>query len=421
MKYIRILIYNLKLRTLLFVAFKYLFLKKGQQSINILSLITMFAMGIGAAALIVVLSVFNGFEDIAVSLYESFQPNLKIVPKKNKDFSYSDSFFIKLNKVEGIVSVSKVYETKAYFKYMDKESVGLLKGVDVNYFKTNSVAKYMLHGDSLLEDESNSYSLIGVALNDKLNINYQNKFESLSVYFPKTNSGVGIGLNSTFEVNYLTPRSVFSVYQEFDDKYVIAPLSFVQYISNKEDNHVTGLEIKTMNDVNTDLIKDRIKDFLPSSLEVVDRLESNETLYRITKIEKLITFLIMSFILAILSLNFVGSLSMHVIEKMNDLIVLRNIGFSSFDIQKLYVFIGTIQGLVGGIFGLLVGLFICFVQKQFGFVKMPGNGTFVIQDYPIDVKISDVLMILFLLILISFVVSMFPALKAKENIKNLEK
>jgi hypothetical protein len=101
---------------------------------------------------------------------------------------------------------------------MDKESVGLLKGVDVNYFKTNSVAKYILHGDSLLEDESNSYSLIGIALNDKLNINYQNKFESLSVYVPKTNTNVGIGLNSTFEVNYLTPRSVFSVYQEFDDK-----------------------------------------------------------------------------------------------------------------------------------------------------------------------------------------------------------
>ncbi len=381
----------------------------------------MFAMGIGAAALIIVLSVFNGFEDIAISLYESFQPNLKIIPKNNKDFKCTDTLYLNLKKIKGVSSISKVYETKAYFKYIDKESVGLLKGIDSNYFKTNKVAKFVIHGDSIMEDESNSYSLIGVALNDKLNINYHDHFESLSVYVPKSSSSSGFGLNNSFEISYLTPRSVFSVYQEFDDKYVMAPVSFVQYLSNKDEDQITGIEIKVDNDINTNNIKDIIKSFLPNSLKIVDRLESNETLYRITKIEKLITFLIMSFILIILSLNFIGSLSMHVIEKMNDLVILRNIGFSSFDIQKLYILIGSIQGLIGGVFGLLIGLLICLIQKQFGLIKMPGNGTFVIQDYPIVIKISDVVMILLLLVVISFIASIFPALKAKENINNLEK
>jgi lipoprotein-releasing system permease protein len=395
-------------------------LKKGQQSINVLSLITMFAMGIGAAALIIVLSVFNGFEDIAVSLYESFQPHLKIIPKQNKDFNLDENILLKLSKLDKMASYSKIYESKAYFKYMDKESVGVLKGVDTQYFKTNKVADYIIHGDSLLEDESTSYSLVGIALNDKLNINYHDNFESLSVYVPKVHSSAGLGINNAFEISYLTPRSVFSIYQEFDEKYVIAPISFVQYLNNKEEQAITSIEIKAKNSDAIHSLRAEIQEFLPNNLKIVDRLESNETLYRITKIEKLITFLIMSFILVILSLNFVGSLSMHVIEKIHDLIILRNIGFTSMDIQKLYICIGTIQGFLGGFMGMLLGLLICFVQKQFGLIKMPGNGTFVIPDYPVVVKIEDIALIMLLLVSISFLASIFPALKAKESIKNLE-
>jgi len=379
----------------------------------------MFAMGIGAAALIIVLSVFNGFEDIAVSLYESFQPHLKIIPKHNKDFNLDENFTKKLSQIDGLASFSKIYESKAYFKYLDKESVGVLKGVDSNYFKTNNVAKYIIHGDRKLEDASSSYSLIGIALNDKLNINYHDNFESLSVYAPKVNSSIGFGVNNAFEISYLTPRSVFSIYQEFDEKYVIASLAFVQYINNKEEHVVTSVEVKAKNLERINQLRNQIQDILPTNLKIVDRLESNETLYRITKIEKLITFLIMSFILVILSLNFIGSLSMHVIEKNNDLIILRNIGFSSKDIQKLYICIGTIQGLLGGFMGMFLGLFICFVQKQFGIVKMPGNGTFVIPDYPVVVKYEDIVLILLLLVCISFFASIFPALKARESVKNI--
>jgi ABC-type lipoprotein release transport system permease subunit len=303
---------------------------------------------------------------------------------------------------------------------MDKESVGVLKGVDTQYFKTNNVTNYIIHGDSLLEDESTSYSLVGIALNDKLNINYHDNFESLSVYVPKVHSSAGLGINNAFEISYLTPRSVFSIYQEFDEKYVIAPISFVQYLNNKEEQAITSIEIKAKNSDAIHSLRAEIQEFLPNNLKIVDRLESNETLYRITKIEKLITFLIMSFILVILSLNFVGSLSMHVIEKIHDLIILRNIGFTSMDIQKLYICIGTIQGFLGGFMGMLLGLLICFVQKQFGLIKMPGNGTFVIPDYPVVVKIEDIALIMLLLVSISFLVSIFPALKAKESIKNLE-
>lgn len=380
----------------------------------------MFAMGIGAAALVIVLSVFNGFEDIAVSLYESFQPHLKIVPKENKDFNIDESTIYKLSKLSDISSFSKIYESKAYFKYLDKESIGILKGVDQNYFKTNNIKSYLIHGDTIMEDESTSYSLIGIALNDKLNINYHDNFESLSVYVPKVNSNAGIGITNVFEVSYLTPRSVFSIYQEFDEKYVIAPLSFVQYLNNKDDFSITSIEIKVKNSNRIDAVRKQIQEILPINLKIVDRLESNETLYRITKIEKLITFLIMSFILIVLSLNFIGSLSMHVIEKRNDLLILRNIGFRSIDIQKLYIFIGSIQGLLGGFLGLILGILICFMQKQFGLIKMPGNGTFVVSEYPVLVKYEDIIFIMLLLFCISIIISVFPAFKAKESIKEFE-
>lgn len=380
----------------------------------------MFAMGIGAAALVIVLSVFNGFEDIAVSLYESFQPHLKIVPKENKDFNIDESTIYKLSKFSDISSFSKIYESKAYFKYLDKESIGILKGVDQNYFKTNNIKSYLIHGDTIMEDESTSFALIGIALNDKLNINYHDNFESLSVYVPKVNSNAGIGITNVFEVSYLTPRSVFSIYQEFDEKYVIAPLSFVQYLNNKDDFSITSIEIKVKNSNRIDAVRKQIQEILPKNLKIVDRLESNETLYRITKIEKLITFLIMSFILIVLSLNFIGSLSMHVIEKRNDLLILRNIGFRSIDIQKLYIFIGSIQGLLGGFLGLILGILICLIQKQFGLIKMPGNGTFVVSEYPVLVKYEDIIFIMLLLFCISIVISVFPAFKAKESIKELE-
>lgn len=375
----------------------------------------MIAMGCGAGALIVILSTFNGFEQISKTLNESFQADLTISPSRNKQFEVSDSVIEKLKSNKHIVSVSKVLEEKVYIKYRDIDALATIKGVDQNFFQTNEIKDFIVAGDSTLETDDHSFALVGAGIASKMNMNFENNFESISIYYPKGEfSG---GLKDNFEMNYLVPGGAFSIFQEYDDKYLIAPLSFVQYLNNSNDTRVSAIELKLKDGGYEKEVRADIEKLLGGGFKIRNKLEMNETFYKISRIEKLIVFLIMTFILIILSFNFIGSLTMHMIEKSRDIQTLSHLGFTGKKIFHLYITIGIMQGLLGGFIGLFLGLVICIVQKIFGIVPMPGSGTFVISSYPISIQLYDIFKILIILFVVSLLASIFPAIKAK-NLMN---
>ena len=403
------------MKTLFYIALRYLFFKNKKQAINVLSLITMFAMACGAGALIIILSTFNGFENLSTSLQESFQPDLTISSVKNKSFPIAEAMWNKILKDPNVEKISMVYEDKVYLKYMNKDVLATMKGVDPSFFQTNEVKHYIVAGDTVLENEEYSFAMVGMGIAQKLNINLNNQFEQIAVFSPKSSMG-GASVLDNFERNYITPGGVFSVYQEYDDKFVLVPISFMQYLKSAEENQVTSLELKLRNPSNK-ASQEKLRMLLGDSFEVKNKLELNATFYRISQIEKMITFFILVFILIILSFNFIGSLTMHIIEKEADIKMLHYLGLKSKEVFKLYMIYGVLQGMLGGIFGLIIGISICVIQYFFGIITLPGSGTFVVRAYPVMIYGSDVGFILLILFLVSSLASIFPALRAKKIVE----
>ena len=403
------------MKTLFYIALRYLFFKNKKQAINVLSLITMFAMACGAGALIIILSTFNGFENLSTSLQESFQPDLTISSIKNKSFPVDEAMWNKILRDPNVEKISKVYEDKVYLKYMNKDILATMKGVDPSFFQTNKVKDYIVAGDTVLENEDYSFAMVGMGIAQKLNINLNNQFEQIAVFSPKSSMG-GASVLDNFERNYITPGGVFSVYQEYDDKFVLVPISFMQYLKSAEENQVTSLELKLRNPSNK-ASQEKLRMLLGDSFEVKNKLELNATFYRISQIEKMITFFILVFILIILSFNFIGSLTMHIIEKEADIKMLHYLGLKSKEVFKLYMIYGVLQGMLGGIFGLIIGISICVIQYFFGIITLPGSGTFVVRAYPVMIYGSDVGFILLILFLVSSLASIFPALRAKKIVE----
>lgn len=373
----------------------------------------MFAMACGAGALIVILSTFNGFENLATSLQESFQPDITILPRKGKYFELSDTMLHTIQRLEDVTHISKTIEDKIYIKYGNKDALASIKGVDSFFFKTNSIGNYLVAGDTLLENDEYSFAILGMGIAQKLNINLNNQFEQLELFSPKFEMN-GLSLGDNFDRAYITPGGIFSIYQEYDDKYILVPISFMQYMKSVNENQITALEIKLKNNNSS---KREIQKIVGADFEVKTKLELNETFYRISQIEKMITFFILVFVLVILSFNFIGSLSMHIIEKENDIRTLYYMGCTRKSIFRLYLLYGTLQGMFGGIIGLIAGLALCIIQHFLGLVSLPGNGTFVVQAYPVTIHFSDIIYIFIVLFLVSSVASIFPAHKAMKTIE----
>ena len=409
-------VYFCIVKSILYIAWRYLFIKKSTQSINILSGITMVAMCGGAMALVLVLSTFNGFEDLAVTFYESFQPSLIVESKDSKTWTCDEAIIRKVRKVPGVTAVSKTISEKAYFKYNDHQAIGIIKGIDSSYFNTSQLKKCILFGQPKVEDLDHSYAIVGAGIDQMLNVNYQQGIEQLAVYLPsKELHSIG-GTENQFESSYLVPSAVFSIEKDIDEKYVFAPLSFVQYLTQGSENSVSAIEISTLPSRESEVRKSLRSLFSNTSYSIKTRLESNESLYKITQIEKMIVILVMVFILCILSFNFIGSLTMHHIEKAQDLKTLYYIGMTPKNIRQLYLTIAILQGSLGGITGIVLGIIVCFLQQKIGIVAMP-SGHFVVQYYPVLVKPSDIFMIFGIIVAISFLAGLIPSNRAMHTIK----
>jgi lipoprotein-releasing system permease protein len=370
-------------------------------------MISIIGVTIGTAALIVVLSVFNGFDGVIKSMYNSFDPDLKITPTQGKVFTVSSiPNYSDLKNHPGILDIAETLEENALLKYSDQQYVATLKGVSDNFVSISGVDTMIVAGDFTLKHKDQNYAVVGqgVAVFLSLNINF---IDPLVIYVPKRNAQMSMNPEQMFNRKYIFTSGVFGIQQEFDAKYVIVPIDFARDIFDYRDE-ISALEVKVNPAYNINKIQNQLSEKLGPGFTVKNRYQQHELFYKIMKSEKWSIFFILTFILIIASFNIIGSLTMLIIDKKDDISILRALGANLTTIRKIFLTEGWMISVVGALCGLALGWLICWAQVKFEFVKLQGSGSFIIDAYPVKMIFTDFIAVFTTVIIIGFVAAWYP-------------
>ena len=390
----------------IYIAKRYLFAKKSHNAINIISAISIAGVTIGMMALVIVLSVFNGFDDLIKSLNNSFDPDLKVSILEGKTFQPNDQTLKKLSEIEGVSVYSKVVEENVLLKYGDKQYPATLKGVDHNYIKLNGLDTMIRDGKFMLEDDKNQYAIVGQGIAYYLQVGL--KFITpLIVYYPKKEASISMDMNDAINQKYIFPSGIFGIEQEYDAKYMIVPIKFA-YKLFEDSVSVSAIEIKTAKSENLDQIQAQVQQLFGNGYKVQNRQQQQELFYRIMKYEKWAIFMILTFILMVASFNIIGSLSMLIIEKKKDISTFHSIGADSLLIRRIFLYEGMMISFFGALIGLILGLFVCWLQIKFGLIRLQGSGSFIIDAYPVSIRIGDILLAFITVLGIGYLAAWYP-------------
>lgn len=363
----------------------------------------MLGVFVGSAALIIILSVFNGFENIVLSMYNTFSPELRIEPLKGKTFDPSDARFEALKNDKRILSYTEVLQEKALVRYGKSQSIALVKGVSEGFTKGKpGLDSVISSGSFMLWNRGQNYAVIGAALQNYLSVNLNDEFQTLDVYAPRKGSSNSINPADEFNVSSIYPSGVFSVQQEFDNT-MIVPLSFARYLLG-ESTLISSIEINMVPGVLPDDFQDELKESLGGDFVIKNRSQQNELLYKILNSEKWAIFLILTFVLIIAIFNIIGSLTMLVIDKRQDIAILSSLGANNQLIKGIFFLEGMMISMLGCIGGMFAGLIFIMLQKQFGFIEMSGNNL-MISAYPVGIKLTDFFLVFGTVFLVSIIAS----------------
>ncbi|HXH20083.1 MAG TPA: ABC transporter permease [Chitinophagales bacterium] len=397
---------------LLRIAFRYLVSKKSTNAINIITAVAMAGMALGSMALILVLSVFNGFEGLVVSLYQAFNPDIIVTVREGKVFTLNDSTIRRISGVNGVENISKVLEENAILKYNDQEYIATIKGVDNHFESVTEVGDKIVEGKFVLSDHGVNYAVVGAGVAAALSVNLENDLSTIQVYLPRRGKEtLSLDPSQAFIKKNITPAGVFSIQQEFDSKYIIAPLDFVRELLNYE-TQMSAIEIKLKPGADAQRVKAQLKQILNDGFLVQDRYEQNKFLYRVMRTEKWAVYAILSLILVIAAFNIIGSLSMLVIEKTRDIAILKTMGADNALIRKIFLLEGLLTSLIGSCIGVILAVVLCLIQIYFKVIKLEGSGTFVIDAYPVEMQAQDFLLVAATVVAIAFATSWLPAQRA---------
>lgn len=403
------------MNTALYIARRYLFAKKSTNAINIISTISVLGVFVGSAALIIVLSVFNGFEDVVLKMFNTITPQLVIAPAEGKTFDPHSVFFTELKSAKEVYSFTEVLSENALLRYRDKQSVGMVKGVSTSYLKNKSLDSITVQGKFVLKTEAGPNAVIGSALQNYLMVNTNDPFTQLQVFSPKKGLKTSsVNPADDFMDLYIPVSGIFEVQQDFDN-IAIVPLSFARKLLNEEIK-VSSVELNLQKGVDPDVFKAKIAQQLGKNYVVKDRVEQNKALYNILSTEKWAVYIILTFILIIAIFNIIGSLTMLVIDKLKDIAILSSLGAGKGLIRKIFLFEGMMITLAGCVFGLFVGLVFCLLQQKFGLVKMSQENLLMSNAYPIGLKWKDFLLVFITVSIFSFMAS---ALSSNLSVKNI--
>ncbi|PKP07216.1 MAG: hypothetical protein CVU10_06630 [Bacteroidetes bacterium HGW-Bacteroidetes-5] len=373
--------------------------------INIISLISAGGIAVGTAALIIILSVYNGFEGLIKSLYGAYESDLLISPVLGKSFIPAGEQFEAIRKDSRIAAFCEVVEENVFIKYGDQESVATIKGVDSAYSRITQLHQYIKEGEFSLYHGEIPQAVLGrfLAYHLGLRVHFN---ESLALYFPSRNSRLSIvNPSSSLNTEEVFPSGIFSLEQGFDKKYIFIPISVARDLLEYE-NEVSYVELYLNNKEQLPSVKRELINTLGDKYLIKDRFEQNETLYKMMESEKLSIYIILLFVLVIISCNLFGSLSMLIIEKREDASTLKAMGADDRLIKRIFLLEGWMISLLGVAVGTVVALAFCFAQQTFGIIPMPGN--FIIENYPIVVRASDVIITVCGIAIIGFFAAHLP-------------
>ena len=388
----------------LFIAKRYFLNQKTSHFVNIISWVSIFGIVIGTSALILVLSVFNGFEKLVLSMYNSFDPHLKITTFEGKVFNPEDVSALLLT-VEEIESSTLVLEEKVLLKHQEKEYIAIAKGVGEEYLQMTNFDSLLIDGEYFNAFQSNNVAVVGRGVAYYLSMVIGSVFEQLNIFIPNRNPKTLLDPNTAFKQSFVVPVGVFSVQSEVDAEYIITPLSFLQKLSDRE-NEVSSIEIKLKEASDMLDVQQELKIILSDIYKIETRLEQQDFLYKILNTERLAIFLILTFIMIIATFNIIGSLSMLILDKKKDISTLRSLGCNIQDIQLIFFAKSMFTILLGVSIGVIFAIAIVFLQQTFGFISMGGG--FVINTYPVSIVLNDLLLVIAIVFIIGRLASWYP-------------
>ena len=387
-----------------FIAKRYFSTKKKNNFVHIISLVSLVGVAIGTCALILVLSVFNGFEELILKMYNSFDPHLKITSAEGKVFNPNN---IKINSTN-VLEKAYVLEEEALLKYQDKEFIAKVKGVSNSYEQLLNFDSLLVDGSYIDAYESKNVAVIGRGVAYFLSMNLGNIFDQLHVYVPNRSVKTLLEPRNAFKKGSVLPVGIFGVQSEIDEKYIITPLLFIQNLSERK-NKISAIEIKLKDATKMLETQQQLTLCLGDKFIVKNRLEQQNFLYKILNVEKLVLFLILAFIMIISTFNIVGSLSMLMLDKEKDIKTFKSFGVSESKITTLF-FTKSMFTVVTGLFlGLLIGLTLAYLQQYYGLISMGSNGSFVVDSYPVCLKLGDIIIVSFTVLFIGLLASWYPA------------
>jgi len=377
----------------LFIAKRYLLAKKSHNLINIITWISIIGISVASFALIVVLSAFNGLEKVICAMNNRSTPDLQIAPVMGKTI---DLETFPLEQVKGIQGVEYAVATitdDALFRSDDKQHIGQVKGVGPEYEQIERLNKVVLgQGELVLSTEEVNFAIPGLGVAWHLGINPYSPFTTLRIYVPKRGNASQMSLENSFNSGMLNVQSTFSTEQELDEKMVLVPFDWLSELLEFEDK-ASNVELFLSQKADVNKVKKEVMALLGEEFSVKNQQEQMATLYKIMRSEKWAVYVILTFILILATFNVVGSLSMLMIEKRKDTSILKSMGADNHLIQRIFMNEGLLISVAGGIIGLLLGIVVVMLQQKFGFVKFGTGGNYVVDAYPVWLKIKDVLLI----------------------------
>ena len=399
-----------------FIAKRYLLSKKTHNIINIISGISVAGITVGTMALIIVLSVFNGFESLVESLYNTFDPDLKITAGVGKTFNATDLPKAEILRIPGVVRYTEVVEENALLRYHSKQYLATIKGVSPEFEKLGGLDSMVVEGKPVLQRDSFNYAVPGYGIAYFLGIDLNIPTDLLDVYMPNRTGNVGnLSPEESFTSEPIMVSGIFSVQQDFDSKYVIVPLRFARMLTGYT-NELTSVEIGIRPGTDVDLVQNKLAEMAGEKFKVKNRFQQQEVLYKIMKSEKLAIFLILSFILLIATFNVIGSLSMLILDKKKDIAVLRSLGANDRLIRRIFFTEGLLITFSGAVGGLILGFIVCWLQQRFGLLKLQtGAGTFVVDAYPVKMILSDFAVVFLTVSAIGMAAAWYPVRRISQR------
>lgn len=403
------------MKTAFYIAKRYLFSKKSTNAINIISGISMLGVFVGSAALIIILSAFNGLEDLVVSLSNTLTPDLRIEPTKGKTFDPDNTALLDFRKDKRVAIYTDVLQEKALLRYGNQQYIGVIKGVSNDFLKNKDLDSTLVQGEFILNADGEDYAVVGSTVQYTLGININDQLRILEIYSPNKSNGMGFGPESEFVARYLHPVGVFESNQDSDNQ-VIIPISLARELL-AEPKNISAAEVSLKNPEDADQIRDELQAKLGDQFVVKDRIQQNALLYKILNSEKWAVYLILTFVLLIATFNIVGSLTMLVIDKQKDIAILGSLGAGKTMIRQIFLLEGLMISFLGCIAGLGIGGIFAYLQMKFGFISM-GDQNMVVNSYPMDLKAIDFVLVFLTVFVISFIASF---ISSRLSVKRFEK